>query len=204
MSRTPGISGPRFTLTYGLRWDIDPPPSSLEGPSILALTGYDLKNLSNLGLAPPGTQPYSTTYGNVAPRIGIAYDLHDSENWRTVLRAGFGVFYNMASSEVGTSLENRCILSGDEVCGSGSVSFQFGSDGILEQPPTFHLSCKSRPASKRRRGEPTPRSPLYPGVELRFGASLRKAAVPFGDVQRERQEEGCCKAPLWHPRGRPI
>jgi len=118
---------PRFTLTYGLRWDIDPPPSSLEGPSILALTGYDLKNLSNLGLAPPGTQPYSTTYGNVAPRIGIAYDLHDSENWRTVLRAGFGVFYNMASSEVGNII-GESLYPFLATKFAGQVPFPFSSD----------------------------------------------------------------------------
>jgi hypothetical protein len=95
---------PRLTLTYGLRWDIDFAPSTLEGASLAAVTGFSLTDLSHLALAPEGTPPYKTRYGNFAPRVGIAYQLHQSPNWQTVLRGGFGVFYDLASSEVGNGL----------------------------------------------------------------------------------------------------
>lgn len=95
---------PRLTLTYGLRWDVDFTPSTIRGPSLLALTGYDLSNLSGLGVAPAGTQMFGTRYGNVAPRIGVAYQLHQSQQWQSVLRGGFGIFYDLASSEVGTAV----------------------------------------------------------------------------------------------------
>jgi hypothetical protein len=92
---------PRLTVTYGLRWDVDFAPSSLRGPGLAAVTGFNLNNLSNLALAPVGTAPFSTKYGNVAPRVGIAYELSPKPNWQTVVRSGFGVFYDLASSEVG-------------------------------------------------------------------------------------------------------
>jgi len=95
---------PRLTMTYGLRWDVDLVPSSLRGPNFNAVTGFDLSDLSNLALAPSGTPPYKTKWGNLAPRIGLAYQLSQNERWQTVLRGGFGVFYDLASSEAGNSI----------------------------------------------------------------------------------------------------
>jgi len=95
---------PRLTLTYGLRWDFDFAPSSLSGPNLLSVTGFDFSNLSNLALAPTGTPPFKTTYGNVAPRLGIAYQLSENQDWVTVLRAGFGVFYDLATAEAGNNI----------------------------------------------------------------------------------------------------
>jgi hypothetical protein len=92
---------PRITVTYGLRWDLDFAPSALSGPNIPALVGYDLKDLSNLAVAPAGTPPFHTSYGNVAPRLGVAYQVSQNRGWQTVARGGFGVFYDLASSEAG-------------------------------------------------------------------------------------------------------
>lgn len=89
----------RVTLTYGLRWDTDFAPSTLAGPNITGLTGFNLSDLSQLALAPPGTPPFKTTYGNFAPRVGAAYQLRNSQNFATVARGGFGVFYDLATSE---------------------------------------------------------------------------------------------------------
>jgi hypothetical protein len=95
---------PRLTMTYGLRWDVDFVPSSISGPQFPAVTGFDLSNLSNLALLPVGTPPYKTKLGNIAPRIGLAYQVSQSQRWQTVLRGGFGVFYDLASSEAGNSI----------------------------------------------------------------------------------------------------
>jgi hypothetical protein len=95
---------PKLTLTYGLRWDLDLPPSSLDGPSIPAVIGYNLTDFSQLGFAPPGTAPFRSTYGNVAPRLGIAYQAFQSNEYQTVIRGGFGVFYDLVSSETGNLL----------------------------------------------------------------------------------------------------
>lgn len=94
----------RLTLTYGLRWDADFAPSSVDGPPLPAITGYDLSNLSNLALAPAGTAPFRTQYGNLAPRLGVAYEVSEKPDWGLVLRGGFGVFYDLATSQIGDTL----------------------------------------------------------------------------------------------------
>lgn len=122
---------PRLTMTYGLRWDVDFVPSSISGPEFNAVTGFDLSNLSNLALLPPGTPPYKTKYGNVAPRIGLAYQASDRQGWQTVIRGGFGVFYDLASSEAGNV---------------GGSNYPFGSSNFVYGIPlggtaTFPLSA---------------------------------------------------------------
>jgi len=91
----------RLTLTYGIRWDVDFTPSTISGPNFNAVTGFDLSNLSGLTLAPAGIPPYRTKYRNLAPRIGLAYQLSQTQRWQTVLRGGFGLFYDLATSEAG-------------------------------------------------------------------------------------------------------
>ena len=93
----------RLTLTYGVRWDLDVAPSS--SVALPAVTGFNLSDLSHLALAPSGTPPYQTTYGNFAPRVGVAYQLVPSQNWQTVIRGGFGAFYDLATSEVGNAVQ---------------------------------------------------------------------------------------------------
>jgi len=92
---------PRFTVTYGLRWDVDFVPTSLRGPNLPAVTGFDTSNSSNLALAAVGVPPFKTRYGNVAPRVGLAWQLSQKPNWEAVVRTGFGVFYDLVSSEIG-------------------------------------------------------------------------------------------------------
>jgi hypothetical protein len=92
---------PKLTLTYGIRWDIDFAPTATSGPSFPAVTGYNLNNLSNLALAPAGTPAFNTSYGNIAPRFGIAYAISQKSNASTVFRAGLGIFHDLASAQVG-------------------------------------------------------------------------------------------------------
>jgi hypothetical protein len=63
---------PRLTVTYGLRWDINPP---LKGKNLAndPFTVTGLNDPATIALAPRGTPLYQTTYGNVAPRVGVAY-----------------------------------------------------------------------------------------------------------------------------------
>src|SRR5258708_9668931 len=106
---------PRLTLTYGMRWDVDFAPSSINGPSLNAVTGFNLSDLSGLALAPAGTPPFKTPYGNIAPRIGAAYQLRQSQDWQTVLRGGVGTFFVLASSEGGNIISGTYPLCAPKV-----------------------------------------------------------------------------------------
>ena len=87
----------RLTLDLGLRWEINPAPSEKEGrmpPIVLGVVGTDV---SGATLAPEGTQFYKTHWTAFAPRFGAAYQLRTKQGQETVLRGGFGVFYDLGS-----------------------------------------------------------------------------------------------------------
>ncbi len=123
---------PRLSLTYGLRWDIDFTPKTESGPGIPAVTGFNPTDLSSLALASAGTQIYNTRYGNVAPRIGVAYQLRQNQGRETVLRGGFGVFYDLASTEVGNENLNFTYPYGSDLYTSGAP---FPTPILVAAPP---------------------------------------------------------------------
>jgi Carboxypeptidase regulatory-like domain/TonB dependent receptor len=89
----------RLNLTYGLRWDVDFAPQTIEGLPLPGVSGFSDSSTSNLALA-PGTKPYSTHFGNIGPRIGGAYRLFTTPGRELVLRGGFGVFFGLDDSEL--------------------------------------------------------------------------------------------------------
>src|SRR5882762_3375124 len=81
---------PRLSLTYGLRWEVNPAPIARGSTSLTAWE--NVNNPATLTLAPSGRPLWSTTYYNIAPRFGLAYSLTPQGDF--VVRAGVGIFYD--------------------------------------------------------------------------------------------------------------
>ncbi|MGH9900628.1 MAG: TonB-dependent receptor domain-containing protein, partial [Pyrinomonadaceae bacterium] len=86
-------ASPRLSLTYGLRWDVNPAPREADGNDPVVVTNLDTP--ASIAVAPAGTPLYPTTYDNFSPRFGVAYTLSQRRNLETVLRGGGGLFYDL-------------------------------------------------------------------------------------------------------------
>jgi hypothetical protein len=90
---------PRLTLTYGLRYDVNPAPGEANGH--LPLTVRDVDAPAGPELAPAGTRYFGTSHSDLAPRVGFSYDL--SGSGKLVLRGGAGVFYDLPHAFAGSA-----------------------------------------------------------------------------------------------------
>jgi len=87
----------RLNASLGLRWDVNPAPSDLNGNQPYTVT--QITNLATTVAAPKGTVLWKTAMGNFAPRVGLAYQLNRRAGWETVVRAGAGMFYDTGSAQ---------------------------------------------------------------------------------------------------------
>ena len=77
------------TVTFGVRWDLNPAPTSRKGQQPFALAG------SNIAGVTQNEPLYRTRYYDFAPRIGIAYNMDERPGREMMLRAGIGTFYDL-------------------------------------------------------------------------------------------------------------
>jgi Carboxypeptidase regulatory-like domain len=83
----------RLTATYGVRWEISPPPTAGSG------TTANFFDTATQALTGARQSPWQTTNADFAPRIGIAFQ--PTEGGRTVIRAGAGLYYDSSLSLAG-------------------------------------------------------------------------------------------------------
>jgi hypothetical protein len=94
----------RLTVAYGLRWEFNPAPTAKGNQKLYTFSQID--NLGNARVAPAGTPLYRSTRANFAPRFGIAYQLSPHAGNETVVKAGFGVFYDLGTGIAGESADS--------------------------------------------------------------------------------------------------
>jgi hypothetical protein len=85
----------RLSLSMGLRWDVNPAPHDESGNDPYGIT---TSSPYTAQVAPKGTKLWQTQYGNVAPRFGLAYQVHQTPGHETVLRLGGGLFFDVGTT----------------------------------------------------------------------------------------------------------
>ena len=86
----------RFTLSLGLRWEIDPAPGASDKKYAYTLRG-NVNSPSTLTLAPRGTPLWNTDWHALAPRLGAVWALSNQPGKELILRAGGGIFFDTAN-----------------------------------------------------------------------------------------------------------
>jgi len=120
-------ASPRLILTYGFRWDVNPPPRGADGNDAYTVTGAD--NPANITLAPLGTPLFKTRYTNFAPRVGLAFHLSQRQNRELVFRGGAGVFYDLGTGQSALGFT-----------GASFFAFRSCPSAACPIPPSFPLT----------------------------------------------------------------
>ncbi len=90
----------RVTLDLGLRWEYNPTPQEKNGLYPRGVLGVEGTDVSGATLAPEGKEFFKTFYNAFAPRLGAAAVLRERTGWETVLRGGFGVYYDLNATTI--------------------------------------------------------------------------------------------------------
>jgi hypothetical protein len=102
---------PKLTLTYGLRWEYNPAPGTLNNVPDIAFTQLDYNNLAGTQVAPLGTPIYKNQWNALAPRVGVAYQASAKPGWARVIRGGFGLFFDTTGDFAQNSTVNGASAS---------------------------------------------------------------------------------------------
>ena len=96
----------RTTITYGLRWDVNPAPDVREGPPPIAATST-LQFASITRLNPL----YKTRWTDFSPRAGLAYMVDTTQGRELVFRAGYGIFNDIGYGATASAFDGAPYVS---------------------------------------------------------------------------------------------
>jgi hypothetical protein len=91
---------PRLTINAGLRYEYNSPPVDAEDrANVFDVASRRLVQVGTNGVPRGG---YNSDKNNFAPRVGLAWTL--GENGKTVVRAGYGIYYDQSPLAPGEAL----------------------------------------------------------------------------------------------------
>ena len=146
---------PKLSVNYGLRYDVNPPAWEKENrfsfldptranPDAGGLLGAEVFSGTGWGTASAGRRrPENTFYKGIAPRIGIAYSVTS----KTVVRAGYGIFYDQAfypgwAGGIGIDGFNEDVVQPSSLGGlTPSFLLQSGFPQNFTPPPNLTLGA---------------------------------------------------------------
>lgn len=119
----------RLSISMGLRWEVNPPPTDSRGNN--PYTVDQVTNLATTQLAPEGTPLWKTTYGNFAPRLGVAWQAHQQPGHETIVRGGGGVFFDLGTTNGSNGYAGPGFISTTSI---SSGPFPFSAQDVQNAP----------------------------------------------------------------------
>jgi hypothetical protein len=105
-----------ITLSAGLRYELNTPVQTY--PGFASMLNAEQTGLLPTTLPSPGFKFHEPNYKDIAPRIGATYRLSE----KTVLRAGFGIYYNPNQMNTFTFLTNNPPLAAEFTFNNSTTS----------------------------------------------------------------------------------
>ena len=123
-----------LTLSLGLRYELNTPVQTYEG--LASMLAEDFETIIPATLSGEGLQVHRIrTTRTLRPRLGATYRLGE----KTVLRAGFGIYYNPNQMNSFTFLTNNPPIA-------AVSTFTLGSRESRRCPSRTRPACRARPA----------------------------------------------------------
>lgn len=170
----------KLTMTYGLRWEFNPAPGTLDSIPDLGFTQVSYSSLAGTQVAPIGTPIYKTQWNALAPRIGIAYQLSKDPSRARVIRGGFGVFYDTTGDYSNISTFNGANATLSNVA--------FPATPTQQDPRNINPNPNTAPWSNIESTIPNLRLPriyqMNVALEQAFGAANLVTATYAGAIGR--------------------
>ena len=133
----------KVTLSLGLRYELNTPVQTYAG--LATMLAEDFETIIPATLPSPGFKFHDPNYKDIAPRLGATYRLNE----KTVVRAGFGIYFNPNQMNSFTFLTNNPPLAAvttytsDPANPTLSFASPTGTASALGRPdmisPTRHL-----------------------------------------------------------------
>jgi len=119
----------KLTAIYGIRWEYNTAPTSPNGTP--PFTVAQVTNLATTVLAPEGTALWHPQKDDLAPRLGLAWQLTSN----LVMRAGVGVFYDLGYADITNAMSSFPYIQQRSLFGAS-----FPLTGSSAIPPPFTTS----------------------------------------------------------------
>ncbi|HKP73542.1 MAG TPA: carboxypeptidase regulatory-like domain-containing protein [Pyrinomonadaceae bacterium] len=151
----------RFTLNWGLAYRIDS-----------NLWNHDLGHPAVIApLFGKGTAPSPRDNNNFAPRVGFAWDV--AGNGKTVVRAGFGMYYD-------TAIDNLRLFERADLGRPGSELFLIGNDLVSPLLPGGNGQFGSTPGSSSGYLTLAQALAIFPAVRTNVESRIASCTLPTG------------------------
>ena len=92
---------PRLTVTYGVRWDLETPMMRGNGLPQVTASGLAQPDPTKINFYVTHGHPYPTQWKNFAPRVGATFAISNRPGRESVVRGGYGIFYNLIGQSAG-------------------------------------------------------------------------------------------------------